>query len=417
MRSDEEFIAYVWEKYRLRQKKSEGKASEIVKEGTAEYQYHQANKTPHRRWIGWSAAAGVAVLAAAVIGGALFGPRIWTMGDRDSASAESSQAVSQETSATEQLGNDWEHTALALWYRRISDGYRPEGDCRPTVITGPQALETHMQAVDMEAQDSGRAVSDRKVQQNLSVLVSCRFPEDGEAGRIFDEEFFGRRDLLVIEYTGRWSFPLLQSYTLFSRQGKVTLDLNAFARMQTEESSYWQLFIPVPKGTLIRPEGFTLEIGRHSAVVQRMETGFLGTGEVLVTKPYLVGSFQELDELLNQWRQGAAGPVDTNAAERIAEWQAEYNEDFFREYDLVLFSLTEGSSSIYHQVDVRNPARPVIGRYVKQTGTDGDGKPIGYMLADLAGYAFFMEVPKGVLTSAEEIQIEVSKEIIIAEIG
>lgn len=155
MRSDEEFIAYVWEKYRLRQKKSEGKASEIVKEGTAEYQYHQTNKTPHRRWIGWSAAAGVAVLAAAVIGGALFGPRIWTMGDRDSASAESSQAVSQETSATEQLGNDWEHTALALWYRRISDGYRPEGDCRPTVITGPQALETHMQAVDMEAQDSG----------------------------------------------------------------------------------------------------------------------------------------------------------------------------------------------------------------------------------------------------------------------
>lgn len=137
----------------------------------------------------------------------------------------------------------------------------------------------------------------------------------------------------------------------------------------------------------------------------------------MVTKPYLVGSFQELDELLNQWRQGAAGPVDTNAAERIAEWQAEYNEDFFREYDLVLFSLTEGSSSIYHQVDVRNPARPVIGRYVKQTGTDGDGKPIGYMLADLAGYAFFMEVPKGVLTSAEEIQIEVSKEIIIAEIG
>ena len=81
MRSDEEFIAYVWEKYRLRQKKSEGKASEIVKEGTAEYQYHQTNKTPHRRWIGWSAAAGVAVLAAAVIGGALFGPRIWTMGE------------------------------------------------------------------------------------------------------------------------------------------------------------------------------------------------------------------------------------------------------------------------------------------------------------------------------------------------
>lgn len=423
MRSDEEFIAYVWEKYRLRQKKSGEKTSEIARAETAEYQYQQTNKPPHRRWIGWSAAAGLVVLTAAVIGGMLFGPRIWMM----TKPGENSGAPSFVDSSV-YTAWDGEEKGYGMWYRRVLCGdYRPEGDCRATVIAEPEELTAHLQAVDDQVGKAGWKISSDchsgwSVQEDLSLLLS-RSPWHGKTKDIFDQAFFQEHDLLVIEYSSAWVFPFYPTYTLSWNREEGRLLIDAQQKFQTEQTAYYQLFILLPKGRMTAPEKFSVEIDGVSALVRKVKTGFLSSGKIFDPdkaediQPYLLDSHQELVQLLEQWRQQPAGSLDLDIEDKIADWRERYSEEFFEEYDLVLFSLTEGSSSIYHQVDVRDPVRPVIGRYVKQAGTDGNGKPIGYMLADLAGYAFFVEVPKGVLTSAEEIQIEVSKEIIIAEIG
>ena len=413
MRSDEEFIAYVWEKYRLKQKKSEGKASEIVKAGTAEYQYHQANKTPHRRWMGWSAAAGVVVLAAAVIGGALFGPRIWTM----TKPGENSRTPSFADSSAEAAW-DGEEKGYGMWYRRVLCGdYRPEGDCRATVIAGPEELTAHLQAVDEQVERAGWEISSDchsgwSVQEDLSLLLS-RSPWHGKTKDIFNQAFFQEQDLLVIEYSSAWVFPFYPTYTLSWNREEGRLLIDAQQKLQTEQTAYYQLFILLPKGGMTEPEKFSVEIDGVSALVRKVKTGFLSSGKIFDPdkaediQPYLLDSHQELVQLLEQWRQQPAGSLDLDTEDKIVDWKERYSEEFFEEYDLVLYSLTESSISIQHRVFAANPARLVIERWLEPIGMDENGNPLYSQLCALGSYTFFMEVPKGVLESEADIQVEV----------
>lgn len=413
MRSDEEFIAYVWEKYRLKQKKSEGKASEIVKAGTAEYQYHQANKTPHRRWMGWSAAAGVVVLAAAVIGGALFGPRIWTMTKPGENSGTPSFADSSAEAAW-----DGEEKGYGMWYRRVLCGdYRPEGDCRATVIAGPEELTAHLQAVDDQVERAGWEISSDchsgwSVQEDLSLLLS-RSPWHGKTKDIFNQAFFQEQDLLVIEYSSAWVFPFYPTYTLSWNREEGRLLIDAQQKLQTEQTAYYQLFVLLPKGTMTTPEKFSVELGGESGIlVRKVSTGFLRMRRVLQpdgaeeTEPLLL-SHRALEKLLDEWRQQPSGLLDLDAEEKIENWKERYSEEFFEDCDLMVYSLTESSSSVQHRVFTTNPARLVIERWIEPIGKDEKGNNLYASLGDITSYLFFVEAPKGMLTSAEEIQIEV----------
>lgn len=379
MRSDEEFYAYVWEKYWQRHPK-DGRRTSIVPPGGG-YQYQSPTALPPRRLrSGRVVAAVVAVLAAAAVCGSIFDGRLLIVGGEEE--SEVSSAISWAD-----VSSGYGRREMGLWYRQISAGYLSEGDCRAIVITDSEALQTHLRQVDEEGAEMGWTV-----EEDLSGLASWR-PRNGRAAEVFDDTFFQDADLLVVEYTSSWQFPMMGTYVITREDGVDTLRLDAGAAQIECRTTCWQLFIPFEKGTAPQPETFTVQVNPPwDVVVRRVRTHFL-EDEAMEKQPHLLFSRQELESLLTKWEREITGYWNHEDPD---SWRVRYSEAFFLEHDLVILPLTEPSGSITHRVRA-SPTRLAIERQEPWAAT-----------CDMAYYLFFMEVPKGTLTPDSTVEVEIT---------
>ncbi len=383
MRSDEEFYAYVWEKYRRRHPRGKRQGTAACPGG---YQYQAPAAVKSRRpWVSRCAAAGVTLLAATVIGGSIFGGRLLSV-----SGSEGSGSVSSAPSEANNSGHG--KREMNLWYRRISAGYLPDGSCRATAVTDSEALQAHLRRVDSQGAEKGWPAADWTVEEDLSGLSSF-LPVNGRVSEVFDEAFFQRQDLLVVEYTSSWQFPMEGTYVVSWEGGAGTLTLDAHTTQIECATTYWQLFLPFDKGEAPQVETFTVEVNPPwDVTVRRVRTHFL-EDEAIEKQPQRLSSREELESLLTKWQGEITGYWDTEDPEN---WKKRYGDAFFEEHDLIILPLTEPSGSIRHRVTA-SPTRLAIERQVPCAGT-----------CDMAYYFFFMEAPKHSLTPDSTVEVEIT---------